>query len=109
KRAEQVFGGRDEHALSHQAGRVTHAGDVLPAGRNSKPVQIRTDENQAGGRRRGRDAKFDWDSVMEANARYFYRAMQRGLETHSEPPSMANRVPIGKYFIFIRMDQDGCG
>ena len=38
---ENVFRGRDQNSLAHEAGGVTDTGNVLPGGRNLKVVQIR--------------------------------------------------------------------
>ena len=57
--AQQVLGGGDQHALAHQAGRVTHTGDVFPAGGNAEILEIGALENNAGRRRGGQNPHID--------------------------------------------------
>ena len=67
--AEQVLGGRDQHALAHQAGGVADFLHVAPTGGNREAVEVGADENDAGRGRGGEDADPDRNAGMEPDAR----------------------------------------
>ena len=69
ERAEQVLGGRDQHALAHQAGGVTDFLHVAPTGGDGEAFKIGTDENDASGGRGGEDADADRNTGMQADSR----------------------------------------
>jgi len=48
QRGEQMLGGRDEDALFHQAGGITHTGDVPADGLNLKTIKVGAAEDNAG-------------------------------------------------------------
>src|SRR5258708_7474942 len=54
--AEQMLGGRDQHALAHQAGGVADLLHVAPTSGDGETLQVGTDEDDAGGRRSGKNS-----------------------------------------------------
>ena len=67
KHAEQVLGGGDEHALPHQASGVADAGHVAPKGRNGEIIEIGSEEDNARGRRRGKNSNRDGDAAVKSD------------------------------------------
>src|SRR5438105_15399651 len=59
QRGEQVFGGRNQHALLHQTGGVADAGHIPAYRLNLKTFEINTPKNNAGVRGCGKDAKLN--------------------------------------------------
>ena len=62
-----MFGGRNQHALLHQAGGVADAGHVSANRLNLKTIQINTPKNDAGVRGRGKDAKLNRSARVQAD------------------------------------------
>src|SRR5580704_2811442 len=56
KGGEQVLGGGDQHALFHQAGGITDAGDVAADGFDVEAVEIGAAEDDSGAGWSGQDA-----------------------------------------------------
>ena len=68
KRRQQMLGGRDQHALLHQAGGVADAGYVAPAGFDFETVQVGATENDPGPGGRREDLQIDWSPAMETSS-----------------------------------------
>src|ERR1035437_1009584 len=68
KRREQVLGGGDEHALFHQAGGVTDAGNVASAGFDGEAVEIGAVEYDSRSRRRRQNPQADGSAAMETDS-----------------------------------------
>ena len=80
--AQQVFGRRDQDALTHQAGRIAYTGHVLPTGGDLEILQIGANENDSCSRRSGQHPDPDWNPAMKSNALSFCRPLKRGLKSH---------------------------
>lgn len=65
-----MLGGRDEDALAHEAGGVTHAGDIAPTGGDGEVVEVSANEDDASRRRRWKNADLYGNPVVEADAGY---------------------------------------
>src|SRR5204862_4809973 len=87
KNAQQVLGGRDQHALAHQAGGVTDARHVTPTGGNLETLQIRPNENNSGGNRGGENSDMNGNAAMEADARGLTGTMEGRFKSHSSASS----------------------
>jgi len=67
-----MFGGRNQYAFFHQAGRVADAGNILANCLNFKTVKVNAAEDNARVRRRGQDAQFDRRSRVQADTLALY-------------------------------------
>ena len=65
---EQMLGGGDEDALTHEAGGVADFGDVAAGGGNFESVEIGAAEDDAGTGGRGKQAHAHRSAAVEANA-----------------------------------------
>src|ERR1039457_2724760 len=83
--AQEVLGGGDEDALTHQAGGIADARHMAPTGGDWEAVEIGTYENHAGGDRGGEDANDHGHARVQAYSGDLYRALHRGLKTQSVP------------------------
>src|SRR5271170_319574 len=68
QRRQEVLGGRDQHALFHQAGGVADAGDVGDIRFDFEVVEVHATKNYAGVRRRRDQAQTALDRRVEADA-----------------------------------------
>src|SRR5579859_4694228 len=78
-----MLGSGNKNALPHQAGGVAYARDVAPTSRDRKIIQVRTQENDAGGGGRWQDSNRNRNTAMQSDAARFHRALDGGLKTHS--------------------------
>jgi hypothetical protein len=77
---EQVLGGGEEHALLHEARRITYARDVVALGLDGKIIQVHAAKNDAGFSRRWHEANVAIDPSVESNALSNSRACDGSLE-----------------------------
>ncbi len=78
--AEQMLGGGDQHALPHQAGGIAYASHVAPTGGDMEIVEIGAEENDAGGRRRGKNSNGDGDAAVKPDPLSLYWPLDSGLK-----------------------------
>src|SRR5579884_112173 len=71
ERRKQVLGGRDKHALTHQAGGVADFGDVAAGGWNFKIVEVGAAEDDSRACRSGQKTHPDGCSAVQTNAGKF--------------------------------------
>src|SRR5579862_47946 len=86
KHAEQMLGGRDQHALTHQAGGVAYARHMPPACRDREAVQIGALENNAGRNRCRENSDGNWNTAMQADTRGRYGALDGRLKSQKGSP-----------------------
>ncbi len=82
KRRQQVLGGRNQHALLHQAGGVADAGHVADVRLDFEIVEIHAAENDPRIRRRRHEAQVALDRGVQADAFDFDRALDGKLAGH---------------------------
>ncbi len=78
--AEEVFGGGNEHALAHEAGGVAHTGDVTPACGDGEAIEVGTEKDDSRHGRSGKNADFDVDTVVKADAFCFNWTLDGGFK-----------------------------
>ena len=79
--AQEVFGGRDQDALAHQAGGVADLLYVAPACGDREAFEVGTDENDAGRGRGGEDTDADWNARMKSYPDRFDWTLNRSFES----------------------------
>src|SRR5579885_568668 len=85
--AQQMLGGREQHAFAHQTRGIAHARHMTPAGGDRKIVEIRTKKYNAGGYGRRKDPDMDRNTAVQADAARLDRALNRGLKFHAGSPA----------------------
>ena len=73
KGRKHVLGGGDQHAFFHQAGGVTHLGDIAPGGLHLEVIEIGAAEDNARTRRGGHDAHVHRDPAVKTDAGTLHR------------------------------------
>jgi cytidylate kinase len=82
KRCKDMLGGRKQHALLHQAGRVADARDVANVSLKGESVQVCAAKYDAGAGRRWGELQARTYRGVESDAFSFYSASNGVLECH---------------------------
>ena len=78
-----MLGGRDEHALAHQAGGVADPGNVFAVGGNAKPIEVGAAEQNTNRRASRANPHGGGQTAVQPHAAEFDRSEGRGLELQS--------------------------
>ena len=104
--AQQMFSGRDQNALPHQAGGVADPRYIAPTGWDREVVQVRAQEYDAGRYRSGQDSNRDGNSTVQSDSTSLGGALNRRLKTqldslpHAASYQLSNRVFLQSSVLF---------